>query len=61
MAWELTSTKCAGYKGKTWEIEYRFPKGKTKAGKSFHSDYRHAYVPDTEEGREVMALLVKCF
>jgi hypothetical protein len=61
MSWRLTNTKCSGFTTKTWEISYSFSGGKTKSGKSFHSDSRYGFVPDTEEGREVLALLIKCF
>lgn len=52
---------CDGYpKDKTWSISYRFNSG-TRNGKSFHGDGRSCYIPDTKEGREVLALLVKAF
>ena len=60
MSWRCTSTKCSGYKEKTWEIQYRFDSG-VRNGNSYNGDARNAYIPDTEEGREVLALLVKSF
>jgi len=54
--------KCDGFpaKTKTWTIDYRFNSG-SKNGKNYNGDSRYCYVPDTLEGREVLALLVKAF
>lgn len=52
---------CDGYPNiQTWSISYRFSSG-TRNGKSFSGDGRSCYIPDTKEGREVLALLVKAF
>ena len=61
MEWSLNAnTKCDGYPPKTgtWQIYYRFGSGNLN-GKAYHGESRHAYIPDTVEGREVLALLVK--
>ena len=59
MSWtKKTYLTCQGYpKGTaTWVINYEFP-----SGINYQGDGRTAYIPDTEEGREVLALLVKAF
>lgn len=62
MDWFLGDAKCEGYPKatKTWEVSYLFNAG-VRNGKPFAADHRHAYIPDTSEGREVLALLVKSF
>ena len=46
----------------TWEIDYSFWEGVwPQTGVHFDSNRRKAYLPDTPEGREVLALFVKCF
>lgn len=53
---------CDGYdKVPTWTIVYSFQGGTTPSGKRYHGDRRHCFVPDTEEGRLVLALLVIAF
>ena len=43
-------------------VTYDFPGGvHPETKKYFHGDGRRGYIPDTEEGRQVLALLVKCF
>ena len=64
MTWELEDFNCKGYPDtcKTWLIRYSFPGGTHPVTKNkFSGDARTAYVPDTQEGREVLALLVKSF
>ena len=64
MQWSLTNQTCKGETigTKTWEIWYEFPDGVNPAtGKSYYSDSRVCFVPDSHEGREVLALLVKAF
>eukprot|EP00349_Pseudokeronopsis_sp_Brazil_P001085 CAMPEP_0202965288 /NCGR_PEP_ID=MMETSP1396-20130829/9314_1 /ASSEMBLY_ACC=CAM_ASM_000872 /TAXON_ID= /ORGANISM="Pseudokeronopsis sp., Strain Brazil" /LENGTH=128 /DNA_ID=CAMNT_0049687957 /DNA_START=804 /DNA_END=1190 /DNA_ORIENTATION=+ len=54
--------KCTGYeKYGTWLIQYGFPSGIQDNGVPYSGTHRTAYVPDTPEGREVIALLVKAF
>eukprot|EP00347_Sterkiella_histriomuscorum_P000458 403375785 len=65
MEWKLTPKSkhnfCDGYEGfGVWEIRYIFPDGK-KDGVKYRGTRRHAYLPDTPEGRESLALLVKSF
>ena len=64
MQWSLTNQVCKGEPAnvKTWEIWYQFQDGvNPTTGKQFHGDSRVCYVPDSQEGREVLALLVKAF
>ena len=63
MTWKLEPFPCDGFpKTSTWAISYGFAGGKHKeSGKVYSGDGRHCYVPDTPEGREVLALLVKAF
>lgn len=62
MSWRLQPFHCDGYKEKTWEIQYRFKGGvNPKDFKQFNGDARNAYIPDTNEGREVLLLLVRAF
>jgi len=64
MRWKLVEKglNCHGFeKFGTWEITYQFPNGKQKSGVPYRGTSRIAYVPDTEEGREVVTLLVKAF
>ena len=65
MTWKLNpknkSFFCEGYEGYgVWEIRYDFPDGKLN-GVKYRGTRRVAYLPDTQEGREVLALLVKAF
>lgn len=65
MDWKLNpkskSYYCEGYEGMgVWEIRYNFPDGKIN-GVKYKGTRRNAYLPDTPEGREVLALLVKSF
>ena len=65
MEWKLkkksSSLFCDGYKGVgVWEIRYNFPNGK-RNGQPYKGTGRMAYLPDTDEGRESLALLVKSF
>ncbi len=43
-----------------WEISYSFPNGK-RNGVAYKGTGRHAFLPDTDEGREALALLVLSF
>ena len=64
MYWKKMSFTCDGEPAgtPTWEIEYASPAGVVPAtGVRHQGDFRRAYIPDNEEGREVLALLVKCF
>ena len=64
MYWKKVSFTCDGEPAgtPTWEIEYASPAGIVPAtGVRHQGDFRRAYIPDNEEGREVLALLVKCF
>ena len=64
MFWKKQSFTCDGEQAgqPTWEIEYSSPGGVLPTTQvNYHGDLRRAYVPDSEEGREVLALLVKCF
>ena len=65
MDWKLKKKSkdqfCDGYKGVgVWEIIYQFPNGK-RNGQAYQGTKRVAYLPDTDEGRESLALLVKSF
>jgi len=65
MDWKLIPKNknffCEGYeKVGIWEIRYDFPDGK-RNGVKYHGTRRRAYLPDTPEAREVLALLVKAF
>jgi deltex-like protein len=52
---------CDGYQGHgVWEIRYDFPNGKYN-GAHYKGTRRNAYLPDTQEGREVLTLLLKAF
>ena len=55
MKWELSTVKCSGFKEKTWIVHYEFGNG-TRNGKQYNGDTRVGYIPDTIEGREVLAL-----
>ena len=62
MRWTLENFSCDGFKAKTWIIEYQFAGGFTQeTGSPFNSDRRTCYIPDTDDGRKVLGLLVKCF
>jgi len=63
MTWKKESFCCDGYAGiNTWVVKYSFNGGKHPVtGKSYNGDGRWCYLPDTAEGRQVLALLVKCF
>ena len=64
MTWVKESFACDGYPGdmKTWVINYEFPSGiHPETKKPFHGDGRVGYLPDNEEGVEVLALLVESF
>ena len=54
---------CDGYLGKkTWVINYSFPGGiNSSSGQAYHGDARTCFIPDVQEGREVLTLLVKAF
>lgn len=52
---------CSGYKEGTICIEYDFPSGKLKNGKRYSGTSRAAYLPNTEEGVEVLKLLKLAF
>ena len=64
MTWALEHFQCSGYSHdvQTWEIQYNFPSGRNaETGIRYNGDSRVAYLPDTQDGREVLALLVKAF
>ena len=61
MNWRKEGFSCDGFAEETWVINYSFPSGVTDSKQKFHGDGRTAYIPDTEEGREVLALLVTSF
>ena len=44
----------------SWHISYSFNDGK-KNGVDYRGTRRHAYLPDTDEGKEVLLLLIKSF
>jgi len=53
---------CAGYpKCGTITIQYSFPSGKLPNGKNYSGTSRIAYLPDNDEGREVLRLLKLSF
>jgi len=64
MSWEFHAKgqmPCAGFESQgTWSILYQFPNGK-RNGVAYRGTTRQAFIPDTEEGREVMILLMKAF
>ena len=64
MYWKKMPFTCEGEAQgtPTWEIEYLTPPGIWPAnGVQYQGDMRKGYIPDTPEGREILALLVKCF
>ena len=62
MSWVLKQERCDGYSVPTWIIDYSFHSGVHPVTKNYYGgDRRVAYIPDTEEGREVLALLVTSF
>ena len=62
MTWYLDQFQCQGYKEKTWVINYSFRSGvHPETNKHYGGDGRTAFIPDTEEGREILALLVLSF
>jgi len=63
MSWKLENMHCDGFpKDKTWSIHYSFKAGTNPITKEkFSNDSRNAYLPDTQQGREILALLVKSF
>lgn len=48
--------KCEGYTVGTHQIIYEMKAGK-RDNRDFPGTTRHAYIPDTEEGKEVLTLL----
>ena len=64
MQWTKEDFKCAGFPSgtETWVIEYSFRSGIHPVTlKHYRGDGRVAFIPNTEEGREILALLVKSF
>jgi len=64
MTWSKEAFTCDGYPHgtETWVINYEFPSGiHPETKKPFHGDGRVGYLPDNEEGVEVLALLVASF
>ena len=64
MSWSLEAFACDGFSSdvKTWVIQYEFPSGiNPETNEKFHGDGRTGFIPDTEEGRKVLALFVECF
>jgi hypothetical protein len=63
MQWRLEPRQsCEGYEEYgMWEIRYKFPNGKLPNKQKYTGTSRHAYLPDSPQGREVLALLVKAF
>jgi deltex len=61
MNWNLEpNMDCGGYPKKgSWIINYHMPSGKGK--NSYKGTSRTAYLPNTDEGKRVLALLVKAF
>jgi len=56
------SRTCAGYNcDTTIVIMYTFPKGVLPNGIKYKGTKREAYLPNNEEGREILALLRTCF
>jgi len=54
--------QCSGYHNcGTIVIEYHFPHGQLPNGRNYSGTSRVAYLPDNEEGREVLALLRTSF
>jgi deltex len=54
------NTQCSGYNCGTIIISYSFPSG-SRNGKHYSGTHRTAYLPDNDEGREVLALLREGF
>src|SRR5688500_11883447 len=53
---------CTGFEAVgTWYINYAYPSGTYKTNVRYRGTARDAFLPDTKEGREVLALLVKAF
>jgi len=63
MTWTYSQSSIPAYPGfGMWTIDYRFPHGVSKTTNiPYKGTSRTAYLPDTPEGREVLALLVKAF
>ena len=62
MEWSREPWPCDGHpQTQTWAIQYKFWSGFTSSGQQYRGDQRNCYVPDTEKGRELLALLVKAF
>ena len=61
LKYQLEPFSCDGFdKVKTWTLSYRFEGGK-RNGVKYNGDSRFCYLPDTPDGREVLALLIKAF
>ncbi len=64
MTWTYERMGIVGYEGSNarWTISYKIPNGVNSSnGIPYTGTSRMAYLPDTQEGREVLALLVKAF
>jgi deltex len=65
MEWFLENNRsysCQGYETYgTWIISYHFPSGKKPDGVHYNGTGRTAYIPDSPDGRRVLALLIKAF
>ena len=64
MTWQLEKHKgmLDGFPGVgAWIIQYNFRNGVLPNGTRYSGTGRSAYLPDNEEGRKVLALLVKAF
>lgn len=66
MHWRLSPKQegwaCAGFETfNTWVIDYNFPSGKLPNGSKYSGTGRSAFIPDTPEGKKIVALLVKAF
>ena len=64
MSWNLQKkgSTCSGFeKCGTWVISYSMPSGIGENGVKYSGTGRTAFIPDCDEGKEVLALLVKAF
>lgn len=52
---------CDGFQPGSWVLDYHFSKGLLPSGQHYTGTSRTAVLPDTEEGREVLRLLICAF
>lgn len=53
--------QCEGFRPGSWVLTYRFKDGTTPNGQKYSGTKRQAVLPDIEEGREVLRLLICAF